>query len=434
MFFKHQLAWFTPHELEAYALKDHLKKCFLYEKVFQRPPRRHNFAIKHGKNFYCFPKQYALSEMLNNGIPVEVRVTDGARFPIDLEFNGKLDPDLKQDVAVRETLQKMENSVVGGAVLSLPCGHGKTVCGLAIAHILSRKCFILVHTKFLAKQWEERIKFFLPGASVYHFNSKSKQGDDREAQFSIGLMQTIVNLDSYNYGSQYGLLIIDECHHVPCLSLRNSLPRFNSRYTLGLSATPHRADNLDKYIYWALGEQSFLIKPSYENVSVLKVDHFEPFRPHFHSFEDRLASSETRNFKIVSIVKKLADIQKRKILVLTMRREHAKHLFQLIGPSKAELCLGGQENDFNTKKSVILSTYQLCSEGLDVKGLNSLLLALPKSDLVQVIGRITRGGKSSDDPPIVIDIVDQDDEAQRKYARRRSLYKSLNMVIKNSQL
>ena len=432
MFFKHQLAWFTPDELEQYQLKDHLKQCCLYEKVFQRQPRRHIFAIKHGKNFYCFPKQYALSHMLNNGIPVEVRVTDGARFPIELDFNGKLDADRQQNIAVEQTLKKMENSVVGGAVLSLPCGYGKTVCALAIAHILSRKTFILVHTKFLAKQWKEKIEHFLPGASVYNFNSKSKQGDDREAQFSIGLMQTIVNLDTYNYGSQYGLLIIDECHHVPCLSLRNSLPRFNSRYTLGLSATPHRADNLGNYIYWALGEQSFLIKPSYENVSVLKVDHCEPFRPHFQSYEDRLASSDTRNFKIILLVKKMA-IQKRKILVLTMRREHAKHLFQLIGPSEAELCLGGQENNFNTKKSVILSTYQLCSEGLDVQELNTLLLALPKAELVQVIGRITRGGKSSVDP-IVIDIVDQDEESQRKYARRRGLYKSLNMVIKNSQL
>ena len=448
MFIKHNYAWFTHDELVKNDLMDHLSRCSLEERVFQRPPRKVSFVLRHGTKFYCFPKTYAVEHMLvgippeSESLPREVRVTDGARWPPHVSFEGKLDPARRQDEAVAKTLAQMERRMDGGAVLSLPCGYGKTVVALALASIIQRKTFILVHTKFLADQWASRIKQFLPKATVYHFSTGTKQGDDRDASISIGLVQSISRLDTYNFGSQYGLLVVDECHHVPATTLRQSLPRFNARYTLGLSATPHRADNLGKFIYWSLGPSSFIIKPSYPDVTVLKVAFSMPFAPYHDSFEDRIACSDARNAKICSIIKRMLLDPARRILCLSMRREHARVLHDMLcqdlPPGETRLALGGQDNDFERMDAttrVIVATFQLCSEGLDIPSLNTLLLTMPKSDLTQVIGRITRGGATNTKTePLVIDLVDQCEVGKRKFYRRNAVYKALNMCIKNSQL
>lgn len=447
MFFKHQYAWFTHKELLENNLLDHLSRCSLEERVFQRPPKKVSFVLRHGSKFYCFPKSYAVEHMLvgidEKTLPREVRVTDGGRWPPEMEFTGKLDPKRRQDEAVGKTLSQMERRLDGGAVLSLPCGYGKTVVALALASIIQRKTFILVHTKFLADQWKARIEQFIPGANVYQFTTATEQGDDRDASISIGLVQSISRLDTYNFGSMYGLLIVDECHHVPATTLRQSLPRFNARYTLGLSATPHRADNLDKFIFWSLGPCSLMIKPSYPDVTVLKVNFSMPYQPHHLSFEDRIACSEARNAKICGLIKRMLLDAKRRILCLSLRREHARVLHGMLAehlpPQQIALALGGQENNFENMMSagnqvrVIVATFQLCSEGLDVPFLNTLVLTMPKSDLTQVIGRITRGGCGAAPEPLVLDLVDTCETGKRKFYRRNSIYKALNMTVKNSQ-
>jgi superfamily II DNA or RNA helicase len=436
VFLKNHNVFYSQDELNKMELTSHVQACSLKELNFMTPfPKIHKYCIKY-KGLLAFPPNYALNEMGWDGR--DLRVTDGARWSSDIVFRGVLQSALKQDEAFEISLNEMENSKIGGSVLCLPCGFGKTVVSLAIVAALKRKAFILVHTKFLAQQWIERINQFIPKANVYQFTSRSKQNDDRDANISIGLMQTIHKLPSY-YFSNYGVLVIDEVHHLPCATLMQALPRFNSRYTLGLSATPNRSDGLSKYIEWSIGNIGYHIKPSYPRVVAL-ISKFKTDPIIARSFteyikiEEKISINDKRTTHVEEIVVNIRKKENfRNILILTLRRQHAIDIFEKIRTNinigNIELLIGGSELQFDklNAANVIVSTYQLVSEGFDCPNLNTLIFAMPKSDIVQTVGRITRG-KSGDVKPWIVDIVDVNEhDAMRRFSKRKQLYKQLKI-------
>lgn len=427
VFLKHQHVFYTEQELKDLSLYAHTERCTLTETQMHAPPKRHRFYMRH-QGHHAFPKAYATTEMGFEG--TDRRVTDGARWSKTQQaFEGALHSAKRQDEAVQKTLDMLEESPHGGAVLSLPCGWGKTVCAIALACILRRKTFILVHTQFLAQQWADRCRQFISNCNVFMWEKTVELDQDRESHVTIGLMQTVHKYPSF-YFSNYGLLVIDECHHVPCSTLQKCLPRFNARYTLGLSATPYRKDGLSQYIFWAIGNISLQIKPRYPLVHVHQIPTLARGARH-QSLEDQLMNDEDRNKQVVSVVQNvLRQGAGRKVLVLTSRRHHATLLHDLLQPH-AVLMLGGGANNLAhvSTYSVIVATYQLVSEGFDMPDLNTLVLALPKTDLVQCIGRITRGADSTVQP-WVIDFVDRHvSEAYYKSQRRTQLYRSLDMRV-----
>lgn len=449
-FLKHQYVFYNEDELREGRLFYHTDACSLTEVQTYHPtggnfrpppPKTYNYCIRH-QGRYAFPKAYAATHMGWDG--KDLRVTDGMRWEAEVRFMGALKSRLKQDVAVERTYAALESNPHKGCTLSLPCGYGKTVCGIALAAILRRKCFVLVHTLFLANQWEERIKQFVPGARVRQVKGLANFDEDKGCHFGIGLMQTVKNMSSSLF-SNYGFLIIDEAHHLPCQTLQDCLPKFNSRYTLALSATPRRMDGLTDFIFWSVGAPAFLIEPSYPNVQVLKADYNrrEAFRAgdHLLPFETRIASDPERDDRVARIVERCLLDDRRRILVLTLRRQHAKNLVDAIasrapksaqGPGKVVLMLGGERTLPSTDEArVIVATYQLVQEGFDCPGLNTLVLAMPRGDLVQSIGRITRVGGDTTEAaavkPWVIDVVDQCAEGRRKSSNRRAQYARLKM-------
>ena len=315
---------------------------------------------------------------------------------------------------------------------------------LAILSALKRKAFVLVHTKFLAEQWRERVEQFLPGTGVFMWDSGSGQDDDRNAQIGIGLMQTVHKLPSFFF-SNYGVLVVDECHHVACNTLQLSMPRFNTRYTLGLSATPQRKDGLTQYLYWMVGKVSFHIPPCYKGVQALVVRYRSTGAqrrslglPADETLENRIQYDVRRLDFTMSTLQKVLQDPARKVLVLTLRRKHAELIAKSAeGFTHPRLLLGGTEfvpSDLEGV-DVVVSTYQLVSEGFDCPHLNTILCAMPKGDLVQVIGRVTRGGVGGAVTPWVIDILDADEyDALHKFRNRRSQYRALQIEVVESSL
>lgn len=443
MFLKYQLVWYTSSELQTLNLCGHITQCCLAEKRFN--PRRskggksvsnvvtvHHYAQRH-QGLYAFPKAYAANYMSYDGI--DRRVTDGARWPKDLRFTGALKSAKRQDCAVEAVLNELEASPQQGCVLALPCGFGKTVCALAIACVLRRKVFVLVHTTFLAQQWAARCMEFVPGCKVHLWTGTCRLNADRDCHFGIGLMQTIHKLPS-NLFANYGVLIIDECHHVPCATLQVCLPKFNARYSLGLSATPMRKDGLTDYLLWAVGPLAYQIAPSYAGVLMRPVWHHNALSPAppYVSYEDRVQGDDVRNNKLCQIIRRIRMDPKRRLLVLTQRRMHAELLSGMLRDSY--LMLGGEEHNLDEAGThpIIVATYQLVSEGFDMPSLNTIVMAMPKQDLVQCIGRITRGATDviSDDSmrPWLIDFVDASyPPAMAKYRWRQELYRRLKLNI-----
>ena len=77
-------------------------------------------------------------------------------------------------------------------------------------------------------------------------------------------------------------------------------------------------------------------------------------------------------------------------------------------------------------KKIIIATYAMASEGLDIKTLTTLCMATPKSDVCQSVGRILR---SKHNQPMVIDIIDSHEIFKRQFAKRKTYYFKKNYVI-----
>jgi superfamily II DNA or RNA helicase len=327
----------------------------------------------------------------------------------DINFIGHLRKDLNQNEAFEMGVKALEET--GGGVLSLPCGYGKSITSLAIATHFKLKTMIMVHKEFLASQWREVINKFCPGASV-----GMVQGDRLELDndFVICMMQTMSQRD-YPIGTfdSIGILIVDEAHHICARVFSQCMFKLCPKYTIGLTATPIRKDGLTNILFWFLGPIFYSVERTAENVQV-KTVHFEgPFPPITTTRNGQLSMPEMitdltnvpeRNDKILKVIDECLQTN-RNIIVLTDRREHCKFFLDHYGEI-AGLYIGGmsrEDQDESAKKSLIIATFSLAQEGLDIPKLDTAIFASPKSDIIQAAGRILR---SKGRNPVIYDVVD----------------------------
>jgi len=126
----------------------------------------------------------------------------------------------------------------------------------------------------------------------------------------------------------------------------------------------------------------------------------------------------------------------RKILLLSARRDHLTILFQLL-PSDvrkhAGFYVGGRKqaelDDVAKNKQIMLGTYAMAQEGLDVKEIDVLLFATPVADVEQPVGRALRVGSAK---PIILDLVDDHPALKRQALERQTIYNKEGLNIKNS--
>ena len=154
----------------------------------------------------------------------------------------------------------------GGGLLELHTGYGKTVCGLKIIAELGVKTIIIIHKEFLLRQWIERIEQFLPDAKVGRIQGSKIDVEDKD--IVIGMLQSL-SMKDYDISlfNQFGLTIVDECHHIGAEVFSRALFKIVTKYTLGLSATMKRKDGLTKVIKMFLGE--VVVKKRKEKVKIM---------------------------------------------------------------------------------------------------------------------------------------------------------------------
>ena len=146
---------------------------------------------------------------------------------------------------------------------------------------------------------------------------------------------------------------------------------------------------------------------------------------------------KTRNELILSLVKEMDS--KRKLLILTDRRDHCFLLSDMFtevyGADWVGLYMGGMKHDelkSSENKSIIIGTYSLAHEGLDIPSLDSILLATPKSNIIQAVGRILRETTGKMFDPYVIDIVDLWGPFAHQFKKRKLYYKETGFTINES--
>jgi superfamily II DNA or RNA helicase len=364
------------------------------------------------------------------------------------EFFGSLRPVQEEVVNSFLTPQPRDG------ILSLQTGGGKTVCALYIASKLRLPTIVLVHNTFLRDQWLDRIKAFLPKARI-----GSVQGDiidTSEKDIVVAMLQSVSMKEySKNTFERFGLVIVDECHHIASEAFVQAIPKLTSKYMLGLSATPERKDRLMYVINWCLGPLLYKSDTSDKIDEKVKVEVYE-FEPKDTSYNDviynhagvmftslminKVVEYEPRNNFVVEILKDLYEDKEREILVLSDRVDHTKVLFDLLPPEIQEVsCILGrnvksaQRAEWCESKRILIATYSMCKEGFDVAKLNTLVIATPRPDVDQIVGRILRTEKSKRKiDPLIIDIVDP--AFRRQFQERVSLYNKRNYKVEKMKI
>ena len=320
----------------------------------------------------------------------------------------------------------------GNGVLCLPCGYGKTATALAIASKLKRKTIIVVHKEFLANQWRERIAQFCPKSTVGLIQGDTWNVDGHD--FVLAMIQTLcVREHSPDQFNMFGLVIVDEAHHVGAPAFSKTMFKVSPEFTLGLTATPERKDGLTCILYWFLGSIFYDFSPSSsETETELKRIDFthESFKsgPILNKFGkvsmahmvNHLVEIPERNQLIMQHLRD-AISRKRRILLLSDRRGHCEWIHEQLGEGVSGLYLGGMKQDEHekaAKKQVVVATFTLAYEGLDIPELDTLFLVTPHSDVKQAVGRIMRRpGKKE-----IYDFVDKWSVLTNMFYRRNKVY------------
>lgn len=379
---------------------------------------------------FCLPRHWATAVLepreTKDGFQVEKRES--------MSFVGVLNEELRQPEAAEATLAAFRQH--GGGVLALSTGFGKTCVALYAACQLKVKTLVIVNKTILAEQWKERIHQFVPGARIGTIQGPSEDVEDKD--FVIAMLQS---LSQKKYRMQgFGLTVVDECHHIAAVTFSQAMLQTNSPCNLGLSATPQRKDGLTRVISWFMGPTFLTLKRQNENlVCVTTVVHCpddgyqrEPpptryGKINFQGVIDRLCGDDDRNQLITETILGLPGT--RKVLVLSARRDHCRLLCETIG-SAAAVYLGGMRREALAQAAearVIVATFSVAAEGLDIPALNTLFLVTPQKDVTQACGRIMRGTIGGS--PLIIDIQDSWPCVAGQYYTRRRYYKDSGFQV-----
>lgn len=388
--------------------------------------------------FYV-PRHYGVNTF---GIPSSNVLSLGEKCP-NLIFGGSLRDKQKPIVRI---FQKSK----GGGVLSVPCGFGKTCCAIYLACWLKRKTLVVVHKNFLLSQWVERIQQFAPTARIGRIQGKVVDIENKD--IVIGMLQSLSQKDyEPKVFKDFGFTVVDECHHISAEVFSRALPMLGSRWNLGLSATPDRADGLSKIFYWHLGpllypqKHDIKVKPEASGDEhstqciVKKIEYYhedpsysqEPVtaqgKPNTARMITQVCDWHRRNLLIMEILKMCIE-KKRVILLLSDRRQMLDNLQTMIRLRMPSVSVGqyvgGMKQrllDESAKCDIILSTYAMSSEGMDIPRINTVVLASPKSNVEQSVGRAQR--KVHKEGVWLFDIVDMFSLFPRQWERRKAFYR-----------
>jgi len=377
-------------------------------------------------------------------------------------------------------------------ILKLPTGSGKTVLMMALIATLKVPTLILVHRSALLRQTCKRIQKFLPSARVGVLQGKKCQvkGKDIVVGMLHSLGQKEYSREILDH---FGFVIVDEVHNVIAQTFLTALQKLRPRYLLGVSATPRRKDGLSDMLHWYFGPIIVERKRDWIPVHVRRILYKRGKTKYSQNANrvyalNRIAGDAARNAYILDlIVALLVDTQvkrRRHVLVLSDRLEQlellqlgiinamSRHLLlqhdgryqphrnieALRGRSTDPVAVdaiaaiasgadpslppkdvfavaryvGGitpAEQEAAEKCDVILATYGVARDGIDIQELDVLVYGTPRSDVEQASGRILRPFVDKN-VPVIMDIVDEGEMTEGMWWRRQQYYKSEDMLVK----
>ena len=359
-------------------------------------------------------------------------------------FTGKLSS------AQEEAVAELTRHDIG--VLVAPTGAGKTVMACALIERLSTPTLVLVHTKPLAEQWRQRLTDLL-GLARREIGQLGAGRTRRSGIVDLVTLQTLARRDDASeVFAGYGLVVVDECHHLPAVTFERCVRAAANRRWVGLTATPRRRDGLEGILHMQLGPVRHLMSEDAASTVLVRRDLIvhetltDPDVPDGAAVQTvlgRVAADEERTRNICMDV---ADAHRRhrNVLVFTDRTEHLESLRDELGARhglNAAVLKGGtgkklhrsvlEQLRHNDEPILLLATGAYLGEGFDLPELDTLFLTFPisgRSRVVQYVGRVTRAlpGKTS------VEVHDYHDSLhpmlRRMHQRRLVALKSIGFV------
>ena len=262
---------------------------------------------------------------------------------------------------------------------------------------------------------------------------------------TIAMIQTLVQREFHqDVFKQFGFTIFDECHHLGAAHFSRALLKVQTKCMLGLSATPVRDDGLTKVFEWFLGKPVYWEKTREPDPHVeVRCIQFETEDADYNQIPTdykgepvlarlltKVVECEERNEKIAGLIRELAEDSRRRILVLSERISHLNTIEELLKDSGLSMSyyIGGMKEEIRESGAkearVLLASYAMASEAMNIKHLNTVILASPRKKVEQSTGRILRVQKDQREVnPIIVDIVDSHGMYQGQWRKRAAYYK-----------
>jgi len=341
---------------------------------------------------------------------------------------------------LREAQIEVFDEVEDSCFINALVGWGKTFTALHIAHKLSQKTLVVTHTTALRDQWmeeTEKLFGFIPG------QIGSNKFDVEDHFIVIGNVQTVTkNID--RVAKEYGLVILDEAHHVPAITFAAIIDSMHSRYRIALSGTMNRTDGKHVLFKDYFGDTVYQPPQSHTLDPVIKLIstgiYLPPNLTWAKKMNNLLYDEDYQRF-----VAKIAEAQisiGHSVLIAADRVEFLNRMEQYIGK---DCVLITGETPFEERKRLIekiekgekmciAGSRQIFTEGMSINRLSCVILAVPTSNpisLEQVIGRIMRIHPDKLDP-VVIDLQFSDPSSKKQNSSRLAFYASKGWEVKRA--
>lgn len=358
----------------------------------------------------CFEEVLQLFSELKIQVSVREELQKGT--PLKTKFLGEL---RREQKTAAETLLKTDFGV-----LSATTAFGKTVVGAWLISKRKVNTLILVHRKQLQEQWIERLSTFLelPKDAIGRIGGGTRKPT---SLIDVAVLQSLTRKGVVDeIVSQYGHVIVDECHHLPAFSFEQIARQTKAKYITGLSATIARKDGHHPIILMRCGPVRYRVDAKaaalsrpFEHTVLVRPTSFIPTKPanenarlKFHELYEEIVRDEIRNQLICSEV--ISAVQRgRSPIILTERNDHLDCLFEKLSPHIQHLIVlrgGMRVKEIRTSTEqltnippneprAILATGKFVGEGFDDARLDTLFLTMPvswKGTIAQYVGRLHR--------------------------------------------
>jgi superfamily II DNA or RNA helicase len=374
------------------------------------------------------------------GSPKETKITEGD--DIALEFQGSLRE--YQKPVIEKYIQHVSNG--GGGLLELFCGWGKSDSTLYVIGRLKKKTLIIVHKEFLMNQWIERINKYYPNAKIGKIQGQIIDIEGKD--IVLGMLQSLSMKDyPASLFDSFGFTIIDEVHHISSEVFSCALFKLVTKYMLGLSATMERSDGTTRVFKMFLGDVVYKQERSKDEEVIVRGITYQTNDDEYNEleldFRGKPAASKmlskicNYNRRSEFILKVLDDMikenPKQQIMIIASYRNILNYFYEAINHKQIATVgfyVGGMKESalkLTEEKQVVLATYSMAAEGLDIKTLTTLIMATPMTKIEQSVGRILR--QKHESPPIVVDIIDTHANFQNQWIKRRRFFKAQNYKI-----